>query len=241
MRGQADYGALAAKETTAAVSDMGEVAARLGSIVTYDKRGDVVDFDSCEDAVLRWAVYPGTVNDYARLDSTSVKSGSQAIRLHSDNVSGAGVTITRGIPVLASKRLGFEVSFSRLSTGVNLQLLIYYFTGVKYYLAALKLDNFIRKLYVWNIAGGWTEVADSGYLFEMNFLFSTVKLVADFEALLYQRLLFNPYEHDISSIPLYSFLNTAAPHIMMHISLNNLDAAGGDVWIEDIVWTQAEP
>ncbi|GAH95398.1 unnamed protein product, partial [marine sediment metagenome] len=41
MRGQPDYAALAPKEIAASISDMGEVAARLGSIVTYDKRGDV--------------------------------------------------------------------------------------------------------------------------------------------------------------------------------------------------------
>ena len=53
-RGQADFGQYAVKEVSASISDMGEVAARLGSIDIYDKRGDVVFFDNFEGAFLRW-------------------------------------------------------------------------------------------------------------------------------------------------------------------------------------------
>ncbi|GAH47647.1 unnamed protein product, partial [marine sediment metagenome] len=64
---------------------MGEIAARLGSIVTYDKRGDVVDFDNFEFPVLRWDINVVGSESYARLDSAQCRSGAQCMKMFTDN------------------------------------------------------------------------------------------------------------------------------------------------------------
>jgi len=241
MRGQPDFGMYAPKTVGASLADLGDLAVRLGSIVEYDRRGDIVCLDDFEATILKWSADPWVGTEYARLDSTSVKSGSQAVRLHTPDTAFASITISKGVPILGSKRLGFEVSFSRLSTNLDLFLEIYYYTGTRRLFAAVQLDNSTRKLYVYNAGGAYEEVADTGLLFDRSFLFFTFKLVVDFDTLKYVRLLFNINEYDISSISLYTRSSIGAPYVITHITLSNKDADGGDVWLDNFILTQAEP
>ncbi|GAI49683.1 unnamed protein product, partial [marine sediment metagenome] len=68
-RGQPDYGSSAVKEVAGTLADMGELAARLSSIVEYDRRGDVVYLDDFEEPVLKWSPLAAGAG-YIRLDNT---------------------------------------------------------------------------------------------------------------------------------------------------------------------------
>jgi len=53
--GQPDYGMYTLANTIYRLTDMGELAARLGSINTYDRRGDVIFLDSFESGLTAWS------------------------------------------------------------------------------------------------------------------------------------------------------------------------------------------
>ena len=61
-----DYGRLSAQATVFPVTDLGELAARLGSIVSHDRRGDVIWLDGFEDGLDKWQ--PTTSGSGAAVD-----------------------------------------------------------------------------------------------------------------------------------------------------------------------------
>lgn len=240
-RGQPDYGAYAAKEVTASVSDMGEVAARLGSIVTYDKRGDVVTFDDFEEPVLSWSTHEDDGAVY--LSSRDVKSGSQAVELSTDRGIDNYAWIRKSFSVLPSKRLGFEVSFGGQMAGW-LFIDVYYYDGAHQYNATVRFDE-AGNIYVWDgDLGDYTLVAALGPLhfgLGTNF-FHTMKVVVNFETGKYSRLMFSNQEWDISTISVKVDDALITPYLYVDTGRINKDAVAAYVSsVDDFILTQAEP
>lgn len=240
-RGQADFGAYAVKKVSASISDMGEVAARLGSIVTYDKRGDVVNFDNFEAPFLKSIVLTAPVGDYARLDSASVKSGCQSLKLHLEDGASRGVEYVMACPILASKQIGLEFSFSNKADDVYLMFEINYKAETERFWALGYLHYDGDKLQILDENLAEVDVADLPDLYEKTNFFHTMKLVVDFATAKYVRLLFDQNEYDISAISINEPAVGTPYGIFLYISSNTKVATGGDVWIEDVVITQAEP
>lgn len=240
-RGQPDYGLYAVKEVTASISDMGEVAARLGSIVTYDKRGDVVDFDNFEGSIRRWGGDPPVGAFYARQDSTSVRSGSQAIRLHTSNVLNEAATIGKDLNVLVSQRLGHEISFSNLNNNCTLMVYLALFGDPTRYEGEVKIDNVPPTLSILTAPLIYTKIADIGSVIRTAMTFQTVKIVVDLATLRYVRLLFGNTEYDISAYGLSPSPAVQFPTISIGAWIENRAAIGGDCWLDDSIFTQAEP
>ena len=238
--GQPDFGLYAAKEVVAGLADLGELAARLNSIVTFDRRGDVVDLDDFEGGVLRWTTYSFSGNGYVRLDSTSPKSGSQGVKLHTYDILEDYASLYRSINILASKRIGHEISFSTLSTDCNYRSEIDYCDGVSRYYGRVKVDPVLKKLYIYVPDLDWVEIGDTGTLISKALFFITVKLVIDFTTAKYARLIFGPTEYDISAYSLRSAVVTG-PQLIINCALYNRASVGGDVWLDDFILTQNEP
>jgi len=237
MRGQPDYGMYAPKEVTASISDMGEVAARLGSIVIYDKRGDVVDFDNFEEPVLRWRIDAG-LPETIQFNSLYPRSGSQCLRLYADGV-GSDPMIYSNISILGSSRLGFEVSFNNLSGTTDLQFYNQFYSGTHLLRAGIKVDRLNSLLYIRDAADNWVLYQDLIKL--TSPCYYTMKYVVDFSTGYYVRVMFGKLEYDASTIQCYSMVSVAAPQIGRIIQLVTKAAAAGVVDIDDFVQTQAEP
>lgn len=240
-RGAPDYGAYASKEVTASISDMGEVAARLGSIDIFDKRGDVVYFDAFEEPVLSWGV--SEINASVYLSSRDVKSRSQAVELNTDAGIDNWASINKSFSILPSKRLGVEVSFGGVLAGW-LFLDAFYHDGITEYHARARFDA-AGNIYVWDgDLGDYTLVAAMGVLHYGlgTHFFHTMKLVADFETGKYVRLMFSTQEWDISAINLFRIGALVAPYLEVDTGRVNQDAAAFRISsVDDFILTQAEP
>lgn len=241
MRGQPDYGMYAPKEVTASISDMGEVAARLGSIVTYDKRGDVVVFDNLEDPVLKWLPVAGAGT--VQLSSQDVHSGSQALLLTTTAGIGDYISATKRVNVTRSKRVGLEISFGSVLAGYLWQKILFSDITGRYY-AEVWIDFDNRLLYVWDgILLDYVLVGATGmFAFGMGYhFFYTTKVVLDFTTGKYVRILLGNNEWDISTIPTQPIPGAFAPNLLVEVGRENTDAFVRTTALDDFVYTQAEP
>jgi len=241
MRGQPDFGALAAKEVTASISDMGEVAARLGSIVIYDKRGDVVVFDTFEDPVFKWSVARSHAACYARLDNTHVKSGGQAALLYVTNIAGAVIAVEKTLSLVASKQLGIEISWHGEFDVNHLRFYIYRNTPTHSTVAEVFLDSITNKIYVYVSPTEYYEVASIPDWHPYSQEFRTLKLVLDFNALKYKRLLIDLDEYDLSDVSIYSVGLVGTPYINIGFEQITPGGVARSIWVDDFILTQAEP
>lgn len=240
-RGQPDFGMYAVKEVAASISDMGEVAARLGSIVIYDKRGDVVDFDNFEEPLLRWRSNNGVGGAVVIHDSASARSSSQSVKLVTPAGAGSSAYIVKKVSILGTKRLGVEISFANVDTFLEFHISGYFYSGTTLSVAELLLDFNSRKLYIFDETGAQKEVATFTKFFQGLFIYYTIKLVADYGTGEYVRLLLGNLEYDISATKLETVDSDIAPFFETTIGVWNRTAAGATMYIDDHIITQAEP
>ncbi|GAH91125.1 unnamed protein product, partial [marine sediment metagenome] len=147
--GGPDWGTVGPVSMVHTLEDAGELAARLGSIDIFDRRGNIIWVDSFGDACIKWVgagIDPS--GNYAYLDRTYVKSGSQAVKIHTEDGDTNEVAISKDVPAVPSSLVGIEVSFCYLSASVNFSLNLGYLDGLKTYPAEVMLDPSTSKLYV---------------------------------------------------------------------------------------------
>lgn len=240
-RGQPDFGAYAVKEVTASLSDMAELAARLGSIVTYDRRGEVVDFDDFESPKLIWSKSAGEETSVFVHSTSVARSGVQSIKLTTGDEDEAHIAAYRTYGILTSKVLGIEVAARISLRRCYLQVKITYYSGARQYTCECRLDLENHILAVYNDSAAYEEVADVGLLTGISGGWGNLKLVADFDTGKYKRVMFQNTEYDISDITIRSIENPAAPYVTAWLQLKNPAALGNTIWLDNYILTQAEP
>lgn len=240
-RGQPDYGLYAPKEVGSSISDMGEVAARLGSIDIFDKRGDVVTFDAFEEPILKWVIGTTPAASYVFLDSTHAKSGSQSAKLYHTNIIDSYAIIDKYLSILASKQLGIEISWHGHIVGGELDFYLTRYDGTTAISANLQLNHADGKLYILSSGGSWVEVTTVSFPPLSDHEFRTMKLVADFKTEKYVRLLLDLNEYNISAIPLYKVPSVIRPYIQAGLQFKAKTAVEDTLWADDFILTQAEP
>ncbi|GAI63754.1 unnamed protein product [marine sediment metagenome] len=147
-RGYPDYGVDEELGKVLMPTDIAETAARLGSINTYDRRGSVLFQDDFEAPVLKWIPNVSPATAYWRFNTETVKSGSQSLHIHTDNVALREKYVAKIVSVLNDKLLGFEISFSYLNPNCNLQLKIHWHDGGHRTEARLKFVPSANSIYV---------------------------------------------------------------------------------------------
>ena len=223
-------------------TDIGELAARLGSPVTYDRRGNVVFYDDFEEPFLKWRIL-GYVDAYGRLDSTQVKTGSQSVRLHTGDVADAAITMVKNVPILASKEIGAEVTFSINGDDCDLLIQCSYYEAPTLYWPFIKFNPNLGETGIYEGPDTYKKIADTPVRWEAGDrpVFHTIKVVFDAETGLYRRLLFDHQEFDISNEVIFSSDFAGVPRALIVIRSENRAAVGGDIWINDFILTQNEP
>ena len=110
--GQPDFGLYAVKKTVSGLADLGELAVRLGSIITFDRRGDIVWFDDFEGDVFKWERDPSGVDAAIIVSPEAARNGAFSAKLTTGNLADDHATILHHLPYPVTSRVGFEISFT---------------------------------------------------------------------------------------------------------------------------------
>ncbi|KKL21016.1 hypothetical protein LCGC14_2449700, partial [marine sediment metagenome] len=190
-----DWGALSAQATVYEVTDMGEMAVRLGSIVSHDRRGDVIWFDDFESGLSKWAASVFGAGSVVDLSVEQARHGRFSARLvaGSDDAKRCWITHRSAFAVLS--RFGIEVSFN-LATDIDLLQIYYYlYNGTQLTLAVIQWIDATDTLQYLDDAGNWVTFATGVKIIQRDNLFHTGKLVVDAINNQYVRFLLNNVEY----------------------------------------------
>ena len=239
--GLPDFGASTPKETVFALSDMAELAVRLGSVVSYDRRGDVVYIDDFESPVIKWTQALIGVGAAINLSAAIARSGSQSLFLRGGTVAGASAGITRNLPTITPKRMGAEITFSLNRTSIEWRWDILYYDGTNYHQGTMKFIDPTHKLQLLNGAGVYIDLATialtSGIVYQ-----HTLKLVVDFSTDKYVRFMLDDRVYDISSYDLRVSASAIGPLLLAGYSVDAVaNGPINDVYLDDFIFTQNEP
>lgn len=188
-----------------------ELAARLGSAKSWDWRGDqyfYTDFSKGGGNILK---YPAGTGSEIVIDPTYWVNGGYSLKMvgGSDGDEWAYFNLYLDHP--PSLMMGLEVNISGDNGYEYFYIRMKSYIGGKIYWGALKLEiDGAPHMYILNDAGDWTDVGIN-YLGVNIEMFNHLKLVVNFDAKTYERVMWADTEVDVSGYDLYQlgggFLN----------------------------------
>ena len=238
--GHPDWGASAQLSTVYSLQDLAELAARLGSINTFDRRGNVVFLDDFEAGLSRWEVGTYGTGAAAVVSVYRSHSGAYAAKLTTGSDGAQAIEIRRQIPRPVAGKIGLEFSWAwdgpLWCVVVSLDL----FNGATYdhYVVAFYRSTDLITL---RDAAGVAQTIASGLLMQTDHLmFHTAKLVVDTESRKYVRLLFDRNSYDLSAYGCQAIADASTPRLVLLIGPWGNTANNIDTYVDDVIVTQNE-
>jgi len=218
-----------------------ELAARLGSPVRYDKRGQVLAVENFEHGWNRWTLYTSGTGADGEIVPTTSASGGYSVHLTGglDINKHAYIRFQRGsLPI---GRMGVEFSFA-IDGAIDMVCVSTQFrTGAHEYQSIARFVYSGYDLQVLDDVAGYVSVGTGKPAGEDIHIFNTVKLVHDLGTERYARFLFNQQEIDISDRVIRKVVVTDPACVIVDIRVHSRTAYNDDAYIDDVIITVAEP
>jgi len=238
--GTPDWWGGAPKSTTYALGDMAELAVRLGSIVSFDRRGDVIWLDSFNNGLAGWlSDVAGTGEVYPVAAPVRMSGLAMVLMAKGSALNGAIIYRTVPSPVLGG--IGAECSFTVDANLSSVEMSLGVYTGTILYWYQAKYVHAEGKVYVVTYPWTYVAVGTPGVLTAYGNTFHTMKLVANILTEKYVRLLVNGHEYSIGAYaPDYVDDGSVA---RMDVRIEAVTAVEGATYLvlDDVIVTQNEP
>jgi len=241
VHGAPDFGVYTPKSTVVTLEDLAEQAVRLGSIVNFDRKGDVVWFDDFEDGIEQWTVTLTGNRGSALWSPTKPRNGSFSFELITGATNEDEVAITKYFSLPALSRMGFEYHFT---SHAKLQYIIFgqaMSEDTARKIGSIKYDKVAETWYYYKEDVGWVALFPTMHLDDGGSAFHSVKIVLDFTTNYYVSLLVDKTLYDLSSYPLRSQTLAFTPSLLIQVTTRNNSAFAATVYLDDVIVTQNEP
>ncbi len=239
--GTPDWGVTAGAVTVYQMTDLGELAARLGSINTFDRRGDVILLDDFEDGFHRWTWEGSGSGLGAHLSTFKSRSGRYSLLLTAGSDENHWIYAYRHVFFSPLTALGAEFSFVLPAGFETLTLEMRVNTGTRRLVGYLRWDDPTDALQYRDSAAAYVPLASLPYPSTVTGHLHTWKLVIDTEAEEYVRALLNSQEFPLSGIALWAEDDDSYPLFRFRIRLFGRAGQNDYVFVDDVILTQNEP
>jgi len=240
--GGPDWGTEGPVSTIYSIQDLGELAARLGSIVTHDRRGNVIWMDDFESGIEQWsrAGHPGYSVTW---DSEYAATGGFSCKMVTDNDEDDMVAINKYIGYPKLSKYGMEFSFSYMQNCKYFSLWFPSWTREGLGWPAIRWNASEEYFEYYDEDGNWQEITGLSYAPPHTaYKFQTIKLVADLIKREYVRLIVNSEVLDLSGIKFYfEDVPGFEPDAYLRIRITADASAPATAYINNAIITQNEP
>lgn len=219
----------------------GELASRLGSPKTYDKRGDVLFIDNFQNGLSPYYYYTVEGACSLLLKNEFTKSGGYCLRFQWESYADEYAFISKGLGITMKGKLGLECSFAHWTNNFYIDLEIFYYDGTDLIKGEIRLKTDSGDIDYLNSGGTYTNRVSGLTITNRYWLYNTIKLVVDIVNKKYTRLLFNNVEYDMSTIALRKETDPTSPQTLFYINIKGIPSLVPDVNIDNVIITQNEP
>lgn len=239
--GHPDYGLEAAKQTIHAVTDYGELAAMLGSIATFDRRGDVIFLDDFEENIHKWD--RTLEGDGARigLSSTTARNGGLCCKITTGDTTGDTEQMSRYLSYPVLSKMGLEISMALHSFASPVIMQLHTDDGTTWTVGGLRYYPNTDTLQYLDSGGVYQTITNTLALYLDVHCFHTFKLVIDLVNGRYTRAIVGPHAYDLSAYPLFTGAFLVHNFLGINIIAEARRDGNEDMYVEDVIITQNEP
>ncbi len=223
------------------VSDLGELAVRLGSIVTFDRRGDVMFLTSFEHGLGGWS--PTLVGDGAdiSLSADTARNGAYSLKMIGGKDGERYAEISRIFPYPALSDFGMEISFTVEADVEKIDFEFHILDGTDDYIASLRYIEATTKIQYLDSGGTFQDLFTGLDLIEADGCFHTLKLVIDGSAQEYVRVLVDDQADTLPGEGMSSVSSPGASAIWVKFMVYSDSGKNGQAYLDDLIITQNEP
>ena len=234
-----DWGTYAPVSTIYSIQDLGELAARLGSPVTFDRRGNIIFMDNFDSGIEPWWIGGNPTGWTGRWSPDQYKSGGFSLELTTKAAAGASVYAQCYFPYPSKSRLGVEICFNHNYQVKQADFNIEIYDGSYLYEAYIRLIDD-----TWYYQGDDHEYHALSPTTDLmtDIMFHTLKLVFDLTTGKYVRLIVDTTVFDLSNFIIYKVDSSSSPSFYIYYEITAREsAAAAQVWIDNLILTQNEP
>ena len=236
-----DWGALPTPLTVHEVTDLGELAARLGSVVTYHRAGIVVFVDDFSNGLNRWTTAIGGAGDVVDLSLVEGLSGPFSVRLLAASVVSPLAEIGLTLPRQIASRIGGELAFAIDATTSIIELTLNQYDGSNLLRATVRYSPVNETLQYLDSAGNYvTKQTGIALLTEAN-VWHRMKLVTDLENEEYVKVLLDDTAYSLTDVALRKTASALTERFSMLIWNRGRVGSSDTVYVDRVIVTQNEP
>lgn len=195
--GQPDFGMYALATNIYRLTDMAELAARLGALPRYDRLGDVLFCEDFEDGIAFWEAETAGTGAAVEWVTTRRVNGGFACKLTAGSDGSMYAGIKGRFPVPFSVISGIEINWTQHDDADYGFIRVDIYTGTYKISFAIKADIATPYNYYLNSAGGWTQISPAVTPYRNDYNFVSMKLTFDVSTQKYSRFLVPPTSYDI--------------------------------------------
>jgi len=221
--------------------DNAELAARLGSISTEDRRGNMIWYDNFEDNINKWVTNTTGSGGSIALSTDQAHDGTKSVKLVTGNIAGNTATMIKYMNYTELTKMGFEIRHTLNSSIKHIVQAIYIFTGTTMYHAATKTDIQNNRLQILKQDGTW-ETIETGHTFYFaQSLFDYSKIVVDPQTGKYERWIYNNKTHVLNTYNMQSTADTTGAHIEYWFEITTNTNSNEEIYADAFIVTRNEP
>lgn len=223
------------------LADMGELAVRLGSPFTYDRRGEVLWMDVCDKGT---SPFFADISSAGASFKTSVKyplHGGYCLKLTSGSDEDHSMYIARIMSYVSMLRCGLEVALFLDMDIEYFKIQILRYTGTQLFTATLRLNYITHTLQCYAGDLIWHYVGPLPAFIAFYGIDHHIKLVADFETGYHVRALLNENVYDLSSHALLTSVSNQAPLYEIIMELTGRNTFNDFAYLQHVIVTGNEP
>jgi hypothetical protein len=223
------------------LDDMAELAARLGSPITYDRRGALLWSYGFQAGIGDVGPTATGANSVVALSASIWESPPASCVLRSGTADGAQAYIERRVAWPVSRRVGFAASCRFGSNVSKLFHDIYAYNGTTNYYSYLLLDCDADVAQVRTGDAGLLTLIDPLPDLRTGYYFTHLKLVVDLATFGLVRAIVDDAEFDLSGHTMAQVADGSAPNIRCRVTNEGHNLVVASVNVDNIIITANEP
>jgi len=222
------------------LDDMAELAARLGSPVTFNRMGDVVWMDTFAGGVNGWKESITGTDIAIEIRNTHFLTDGLACAIETNEAYPANGTIFRSFPYYADTRIGFSATYSCYKHGSTVVFEIYVYDGVSALWGVVFIDHRSGDVTYLDDTGAYAPLCSLGQLGESGEIWYPTKLVIDAGTHEYVGLYHGSTYQSMAGLALYAYASVQAAHVVAGLSLHAASATEHILYVDSAVYTVNE-
>jgi hypothetical protein len=221
--------------------DDAELAARLNSPVTFDRRGNVVYLDTFDSSTINWNQDLKGGRGAISISADRSWTGNTSLKLETGATANDWCWLTKRFLLTTANRIGLSLTVHAQSNNANLLIYLMGTTTTYSYTMLVEYDWENKTLKYQDDQGAWQTLTSNIEKGAAKELWTPIKMVLDFEEKKMVRIICGGVEYDVSTKPLASTGGSYDPKIIVWLIYTTEAAAAATAYIDNVILTQNEP